>query len=213
MRPPHRSVHDARRTGRRFLRILSLVAIAAPLLGCASQRAAADTPTAASADAAALAAFVPAGHRAGMNAQGDFDGDGDLDALLVIEAEGEDAADAPRALLLLRRDPDRLRPVLESPRAVLCRRCGGMMGDPLQQLRIGPGELVLRFEGGSRELWSSEFRFVQMPDRTWRLDTVVAGGLDRTDGATAERRRDARSFGEIPLQTFDPGDFPPDALP
>jgi hypothetical protein len=213
MRPIRRSLHDARRAARRSLQVLSLAMVATFLLGCASQRAVADAPTAVPTDAAMFAAFVPAGHRAGVNAQGDFDGDGDLDALLVIEAEGEAAADAPRALLLLRRDSDRLTPVLESPRAVLCRRCGGMMGDPLRQLRIAPGELVLRFEGGSRELWSSEFRFVQAPDRTWRLDTVVAGGLDRADGAIAERRRDAQSFGEIPLQTFDPADFPADALP
>jgi hypothetical protein len=187
--------------------------------GCAPQRATADEPTPAAAVAptldAALARFAPTGTVARASARGDLDGDGDEDALLVVEREGADAATSPRALLLLRRDAKgTLQAAVTGTNAILCLKCGGMMGDPLQGMRVGRGEFTLRFEGGSRELWSSEFRFAYARDRdTWRLTGIAHGGFDRADGKAAERRLTAADFGDVPLASFDPHDYPADALP
>lgn len=150
-----------------------------------------------------------------MSARGDLDGDGDEDALIVVERAAAEASTAPRALYLLRRGADgALQVALQSPEAILCRTCGGMTGDPLHSIRAGRGEFTLRFEGGSRELWSSEYRFSYASDRDgWRLTGIVFNGFDRADGASAQRSRGPADFGDVPLADFDPDNFPADALP
>jgi hypothetical protein len=162
-----------------------------------------------------LSAFLPPGTSLRLAERGDIDGDGDEDVVIVLETGDGDAARQPRPLLLLRRDTTgRLQPAIESPRAISCRRCGGMVGDPLQGMRIAPGALTLRFEGGSRELWSSEFQFTTMPGGdAWRLTDVTHRGFDRADGGkNAERRLSREEIGEVSLASFDASEFPADAL-
>lgn len=161
-----------------------------------------------------LVAFVPAGSRIRLSARGDLDADGDEDALLALD-DGQDAtADMPRALLLLRRDAKgRLQVAAESPRAILCRRCGGMVGDPLHGIRIETAGFTLRFEGGSRELWSSEFGFAYSRELDrWRLRSVVHAGFDRADGENASRRLTQEEIGDVTLADFDAASFAADAL-
>ena len=202
---------------------LCALAFAPFLTACAGHRetsaaVAARSPQAVSAAPAAdaeLSPFVPAGARQRLSARGDLDADGDDDALIVVESEGGAAGRAPRGLLILRRDASgMLRKALSSPKAVLCRECGGMMGDPLHSIRIAAGGFTLRFEGGSRELWSSEYRFVY--DRAqddWRLAEARIGGFDRADGSGAERTQTPAQFGEVRLSDFDAAEFSADALP
>jgi hypothetical protein len=212
---PHPCFPVGRRASQATVWLLATVWLAA---GCAPQRATVDEPASAGvapAVDAALARFAPAGTVLRASARGDLDADGDEDALIVVEREDADAATSPRALLLLRRDAaGALQEAMAGPDAILCRKCGGMMGDPLQGMRAGRGEFTLRFEGGSRELWSSEFRFEYARDReTWRLAGITHGGFDRSDGKGAERRLTAADFGDVPLASFDPRDYPADALP
>jgi hypothetical protein len=178
-----------------------------------AQTVAASTPAPAPAPAslqrdAELSALLPAGAALGLVTRGDLDADGDDDAL-VVYAPASANDDTPRALQVLLRDAGgRLHASSTSPKAILCRRCGGMMGDPLQAIRIGRGEFTLRFEGGSRELWSSEFRFE--PARAaggWRLAGIVFSGFDRADGTSGEQRQGAVDFGDVPLEAFDPQAF------
>ena len=195
-------------------------------MGCAPQRGAADpppaavsapvrAPVAAATGDAELSRFVPAEATLRMSARGDLDGDGDEDALIAVESDGAGASNAPRALYLLRRGADgALELAVRSPQAILCRSCGGMMGDPLQGMRAGRGEFTLRFEGGSRELWSSEYRFEYVPGRdAWQLAGIVFDGFDRADGSSAQRSSVPADFGDVPLADFDPENFPADALP
>jgi hypothetical protein len=182
-----------------------------------AQTVAASTPAAPPASPqrdAELHPLLPAGAVLGLATRGDLDGDGDEDAL-VVYAPASANDDAPRALQVLIRDADgRLRASVTGPSAIMCRRCGGMMGDPLQAIRIGRGEFTLRFEGGSRELWSSEFRFeAARAAGSWRLAGIVVGGFDRADGKSGEQRQGPADFGDVPLQTFDPQAFSADALP
>lgn len=212
---PHPSVLIGLRTSHAAVWLVMTLWLAA---GCAPQRATADAPTSATdtpAVDAELSRLAPAGTVARASARGDLDGDGDEDALIVFERDDADAATAPRGLLLLRRDANgALHEAANNPGAILCRKCGGMMGDPLQGVRAGRGEFTLRFEGGSRELWSSEFRFEYARDRmTWRLAGIAHGGFDRSDGKGAERRLTTADFGDVSLESFDPEDYPADALP
>lgn len=206
------------------MREFSIPAMAATILiaalsACAPQRATpsvtAGTPASPSITSGTDAEFtslIATGTRVGLSAIGDLDADGDDDALLVLE--GKDA-NAPRALLLLRRGADgRLQTAVESRRAILCPRCGGMAGDPLQGVRIESGGFILRFEGGSRELWSSEFGFAYASGiDQWQLRRVVHAGFDRADGNNAERALTQEEIGDVRLVDFDASDFPADALP
>lgn len=148
-------------------------------------------------------------------ARGDVDNDGDEDVLAVLEQGSDRAQTSPRQLLLLRRDErHRLSKALSNPNAIPCSKCGGMMGDPLQDIRIEPGEILFRFEGGSRELWSSQYRFEYAHERKlWLLTSIVHGGLDRVGGTSAERRLTPTDFGEVSMATFSSEDYPADALP
>ncbi len=162
-----------------------------------------------------LSAFLPAGSSLRLAARGDVDGDGDQDVAIVVDAGDGEAARQPRPLLLLRRDAGgRLQRAIDSPRAIACLRCGGMAGDPLQGVRIEPGVLTLRFEGGSRESWSSEFRFTPAPGSgDWRLTGVVHRGFDRAEGGRgSERVLSPEEIGDVSLASFDASDFPADAL-
>ena len=163
---------------------------------------------------AELSALLPTGAVLDLAAHGDLDADGDDDALLVY-APASANDDASRTLQVLLRGADgRLRVLASGPKAILCRRCGGMMGDPLHGIRMGRDEFTLRFEGGSRELWSSEFRFeAARASGGWRLAGIAFGGFDRIDGKSAEQRQDPADFGNVPLETFDPLAFPADVLP
>lgn len=149
-----------------------------------------------------------------MKVSGDADGDGDADVLVVIERE-RDQANHPRGLLIFLRSRDgSLTEALESPEAILCSACGGMMGDPLQGLTVEKGELTLHFEGGSRELWSSEYGFAYMPEhKRWRLVRIVHYGLDRLEGTFAERRQTLPATDTVHLERFNPSDYPADPIP
>jgi hypothetical protein len=186
-------------------------------LGLALLSACASTPGLSQPPAhdAELSAFLPPGTSLGLTAHGDIDGDGDQDAVIVLDGGEGDAARQPRTLLLLRRDADgRLQRAIESPRAISCRRCGGMMGDPLQGIRMAPGVITLRFEGGSRELWSKEFRFTPAPEGDdWWLTGVTHRGFDRADGGEgAERTLSPEEIGDVSLASFDASEFPADVV-
>lgn len=157
--------------------------------------------------------LLPVGATLVASARGDLDADGDEDAL-VVYAPLPAQDNAPRTLLVLLRDSSGvLRPALTNSKAILCGRCGGMMGDPLQPIRIGSGGFTLRFEGGSRELWSTEFRFERVKKEGWRLAEVENKAFDRIDGSGASKRLGPGDLGDVMLEAFDVGDFPAGDLP
>jgi hypothetical protein len=148
--------------------------------------------------------FIPESSTLFLSARGDIDADGD-DDVLIVYAPNLATDTTPRALMLLLRNADGiLIKSVVNPNAILCRNCGGMMGDPLQQIRVGRGEFTLRFEGGSRELWSSEYQFKYMKDRgIWMLAEAVFSGLDRAYSKVAQKRQNQKDFGDISIEAFD----------
>ncbi len=153
-----------------------------------------------------ISAFVPENAEVRMDRQGDLDADGDIDVLLVLENRTADES-SPRPLVLLRRGPNGiLEKAVENPDAILCRSCGGTMGDPLADVSVKTGEFSLRFEGGSRELWSREYRFVYSSKADdWLLESVVRSTLDRINGQQQQSKATRNDIDLVSIRTFDAG--------
>jgi hypothetical protein len=178
--------------------------IAALLAAAALSGADADVP-------AEVRPFVLEGHRVLDYAAGDLDGDGRPDAVLVLEApgeaSGEDEGGPPRPMLLLvRRADGRLEVAKRNDRVVLCGRCGGMMGDPYQGVRIERGHFRVSHYGGSSWRWGlvREFAY-DAARRDWMLERTEdeqfhAGGPDETEKVTVILREE---LGDVPFEGFD----------
>lgn len=165
----------------------------------------------------------PASYVATAQHRIDIDADGVPDTLSVLELDGPDAGWAPRALWIVSGRDGR---ATLAPRALLCRQCGGMFGDPLQPIEPTPRGFVLRFEGGSRELWSSQFTFDHDPaTRTWHLVERSGGMADRLTNETRQAHHTLPPPAQTDLVAFNPADegdagaptdetsdLPPDAM-
>lgn len=187
-----------------------------PQASSAPRSAVAATPIAASTAAAELTAFVPDPAGIRLERRGDLDGDGDDDVLLVLVAQaGPDARFDPRTLLVLLRGADgKLAKAVDNPKAIPCEHCGGMMGDPLQDIMIDKGGFTLRLEGGSRELWTQAFRFdYSRKDAMWMLASIDEEGADRGTGTTSRKRESPEKFGQVRLDDFMAEEYPANVMP
>jgi hypothetical protein len=148
--------------------------------------------------------FVPKDATIRMQKRGDLDGDGRADVLLVLQRNAQSES-TPRSLTILRGAADgSLEKVIDNPRAILCQSCGGMMGDPLSDVTIGPGGFVIAFEGGSRELWSRQYTFAySRDDDDWHLDRIDEKVSDRVSGHQQEKRMTREQIGSVSIKDFD----------
>jgi len=163
-----------------------------------------------------ISCFLPKGTTVRLEQRGDMDGDGDIDVLVVLQKSNSDVHRfEPRTLMVLRRDADgHLQKAGAGKNAILCQACGGMMGDPLQGIRIDSAGFTLRFEGGSRELWSQEYRFVYSAHaHAWILHEINGAASNRLNGSSSTDRLGQNDFGLVSLGQFDPIGFPANALP
>lgn len=118
-------------------------------------------------------AFVPKGWEILNQAQGDLNGDGKSDAALVLRLPAEEKfppeEQYPRLLVLLFQNPEGgYRLAASSDKAVLCRTCGGVFGDPLADFRIEKGVVIIDHYGGSRDRWAYTHRW-RHQDGDWYL--------------------------------------------
>ena len=129
-------------------------------------------------EAASPAALVPAGWHVESRHQGDLDGDGVGDLVLVLQhAEHEGTRD--RALLVVAHH-GKVWKVLASNLGLLpCAGCAGVKGgDAAPGVTIERRVLTISLAGGSREWWSSVLRF-RIEKRTGHLDLI---GRDDSTG-------------------------------
>lgn len=161
-------------------------------------------------------AFIPADMRPIVYEGGDLDGDGREDAILVLEArkarDVDGLAQRPRALLVLTRDASgKLRQRARNDRLVLCPECGGMMGDPLQDVTVERKAFSVSHFGGSSWRWSNLYRFAySRRDDTWQLVRVEEGSFHTSDpeSGTETVRVPPRDYGKIGIAEFDPDTLP-----
>lgn len=154
-----------RRPCRQRLRLKSallwpVLLIALPLLAETPPSAVPEPPD----RGARLEDFVPAGWRLLEKAEGDLDRDKRADAVLVLHRSDEVAYPAPeveipRLLVILLATADGYRRAAYSAKAVLCKSCGGVFGDPFAGLKIERGTFVIAHYGGSRDRWGYSHRF------------------------------------------------------
>ena len=140
--------------------------------------------------------------------RGDLNRDGREDAIVVLEPE---AADVPRPLLILVRDANgALRLAKRSAKAVSCRECGGMMGDPFQHVTIEKGRFTITHYGGSSWRWSSETTFAwSRRDQSWQLVRVEHSNFHASEPEKEEQsvHTPPKDFGLIDVADFDPDDY------
>ena len=158
-----------------------------------------------------ISTFVPDDAVVLIERRGDLDSDGDIDVLLALENKSADES-APRSLVLLRRaGSGALEKAVDNPDAILCRSCGGTMGDPLTDISVNTGQFSLRFEGGSRELWTREYRFAYSSKADdWLLEGVISSTLDRINGDQRQSKAKSSDIDPVSIKAFDAITMDPD---
>jgi len=149
--------------------------------------------------------FVEKGTTVAAIESGDLNGDGRQDVVLVLEPADPEQ---PRPLLLLLRDAKgQLKLAKRSAKAVFCRTCGGVMGDPFQGVSVKKGRFTIEHYGGSGWRWSTNFTFAwSRRDQSWQLVRVEnqsfhAGEPDKIQKTVEVPPRD---YGLIDVTAFDP---------
>ena len=104
---------------------------------------------------ASLSSFIPAGCDTLGTATGDLNKDGMADLAVAIYHKAEaDSMDNPRLLLVLFKTAEGYTLAGKSDGELLCKGCGGIYGDPFQNLQIKQGVLLVDHYGGSAWRWS-----------------------------------------------------------
>ncbi len=171
-------------------RLLALIGILVLVGGCTSQMPRSNTQTNVTATSTSistttpddkLASFVPAHWQIFAEAIGDLNKDGLNDEALILNHEKEVEADVigaddlpPRQLIILFQNKDgSFTEVASSSKAVLCKQCGGVFGEPFDSMGIEKNVLTLSFYGGSRDRWGYTYK--------WRWQNNGLYLIGRTD--------------------------------
>jgi len=157
--------------------------------------------------------FVERGTRALAISYGDLNGDGRSDVILVLEKlkakESDDAIEINQRplLVLLRNANGSLSVAARNEKVVYCSTCGGVFGDPFNELVIKPRRFTVSHYGGSNWRWTADYTFSWSPrDRTWQLVRVEESSY-HTSAPDQEKRTVStppKRFGKINLADFDP---------
>ncbi len=160
--------------------------------------------------------FVAADTRPLHVASADLNGDGLKDYILVLERETATPSDAKlderqRPLLILVRHPDgALKEAARNEKIVYCSTCGGMMGDPFQDIKAGVRTFSVHHYGGSAWRWSISYTFnYSRRDKTWQLVRVSQDSYHASDPDKAEITISTppKDYGKIGISDFDPDNW------
>lgn len=139
----------------------------------------------------------------------DLNGDNLADYILVLEKP--DVEDDQRTLLIITRSPDgSLNRVKQNSKVVYCSTCGGMMGDPFQDVTVGPKTFTINHYGGSGWRWSTSTTFnYSRKDKTWQLVDVETSSFHASDPEKIKttHHKPPRDFGKIDIADFDPDNY------
>ncbi|MBT1070829.1 hypothetical protein [Pelotalea chapellei] len=155
--------------------------------------------------------FVTKGMKALSFVSADLNGDGFKDFILVLERQKSnhaDIVDRQRPFLLLIRQSDKkLKECKRNDRIVYCSTCGGMMGDPFQEVRAGKKTFTVSQSGGSAWRWSVDYTFnYSRLDKTWQLVRVKEESFHASDpdNGKTEVFIPNKDYGKIDIADFNP---------
>jgi hypothetical protein len=148
-------------------------------------------------------------------AKGDLNGDTLPDYILILKTSGEDTLtfdnpewNAARPLLLIIRQPGGgLQSVASNTDIVLCRQCGGAMGDPYMGMTIKNNEFSIETYGGSSWRWGETvtFRYDKIK-KNWFLQKQVITSFQAGDPqtTTTSSRIERNETGDISILKYTP---------
>ena len=130
-----------------------------------------------------VADFIPKGYdtlQHGM-VSGDLNKDGLADVALALYSQVESADNLPdslppRLLVILFKTSDGYKLAGFSDKAILCKQCGGVFGDPFSDLSISAkGVLGIDHYGGSIDRWSYNEKFRYQDDHFFLIGSTSDG--------------------------------------
>lgn len=159
-----------------------------------------------------LKPFIKTGYEVLDWATEDLNGDKRKDYVLILKKQGEDTAGVesdtwaiPRPFLLLTRGTNnKLKIAAENKELILCRHCGGMMGDPYLELKLTPGRFRVDFYGGSGDRWAVDvhFRYDQVKkDWFFEKEHIVTFSVAEPDKET-ESTLKRNETGDISIREY-----------
>jgi len=141
-------------------------------------------------------------------ASADLNNDNTSDYVLILQ-KNNDKSDGSRTLFIIIRDRENsLKVVKQNNRIVFCEGCGGVMGDPFQELDVKRGQFLVTHYGGSAWRWSNLYVFAySKKDNTWQLVRAEEISFHASDPEKTEKRyiyKPPENFGKIDISEFDP---------
>ncbi len=140
--------------------------------------------------------------------RGDLNRDGSEDVVLVLEPD--DPEESRPLLILIRDQKGALKLAKRGAKAVACRNCGGVMGDPFQGIDIGKGRFTVEHYGGSGWRWSANYTFAwSRRDQSWQLVRVEKESFHASEPDEVEKtvHTPPKDFGLIDVTEFNREDY------
>ena len=108
-----------------------------------------------------LASYIPKDYSILDSAQGDLNGDGYKDWVLILKSKYEEFnTDTTRPLLLLLGTKRGVYTLFaKNDSVVLCKGCGGVFGDPYEGITVKKGYFEIHHYGGSNWRWTRNISF------------------------------------------------------
>jgi hypothetical protein len=139
---------------------------------------------------------------------GDLNRDSINDLVMVLYRKGEEdsSGEVKRPLLLLVGQPDSTyKLVAKSEKAVYCKNCGGMMGDPFQRIAIKNGYFSVEHYGGSAWRWTRTITFkYNAEENKWYLHKDGSESFHAADPEKVTSKiLTMKDFGKVAFEDFD----------
>lgn len=158
-----------------------------------------------------LSSLIPAGKELALLsngqkaiARGDLNKDG-IDDLAIIVEDPKETMTERELILFFGNVAGAYEQSIYAKEAILCKDCGGVFGEPLEELSIKNNTLLFSFHGGSNERWYSKYRF-QYRDRDWVLIGYTGGSYHTMDVYQGEEEDINLLTGDFILKKSDKND-------
>ncbi len=113
-----------------------------------------------------ITSFIPSGYDTIATAKGDLNKDGRDDIVMVLYDKRDDtvsigAEGYSRLLIVLFKTDEGWSVAIKSANIIMCKTCGGVYGDPFNQIDIKNGIITIDHYGGSNWRWAytNKFRY------------------------------------------------------